>query len=67
MLSKVQLIEGIQEVNQSARRDWLDLFDVTALKRYLDHLNWMLGPRGGHSPWERPNETRAMLTRQPVD
>ncbi len=66
MLSKVQLIEGIQQVNHSARPDWLELFDVTALKRYLDHLNWMLGPRG-EGAWERPNETPAILTRSPLD
>lgn len=67
MLSKSQLIEGIQQLNRSAQRDWLDLFDASALRRYLDHLHWMLGPRNGNNAWMRPDETRAVLTRRPMD
>lgn len=67
MLNKTQLIDGIVELNQTARRDWLDLFDVSSLKRYFDHLRWTLGPRSGKNVWLRPDETPAMLTRTPID
>jgi hypothetical protein len=67
MLSKAQVIDGICEINQSARRDWLDLFDLATLKRYLQHLHWMLEPRGPESRWERPGETPAVITRTPED
>jgi hypothetical protein len=67
MQSKTQLIEGIQQINQSARPDWLNLFDTTALKRYLDHLHWQLEPRGGAKAWIREGETPAIMTRQPLD
>lgn len=67
MLSKSQLIEAISQINQSARREWLSLFDVTALKRYFEHLQWQLEPRGRQSVWVRDGDTPAILTRQPVD
>jgi len=66
MLNKNQIIEGIQQINRSARQEWLSLFDVSALSRYLDHLQRTLEPRGGHSIWVRPNETNAVVTREPV-
>ncbi len=66
MLSKEQIIQSIQQVNRSARQDWLDLFDTTSLQRYLDHLQQTLEPRGGHSIWVRPSETRAVVTREPA-
>lgn len=67
MLSKSQLIEAIRQINQSARPDWLGLFDVSALKRYFEHLQWQLEPRGGNSIWVRDGDTPAVLTRQPLD
>jgi hypothetical protein len=66
MLSKAQIIAAIQQINRSAREEWLALFDATALHRYLDHLQRTLEPRGGHSVWIRPNETTAIVTREPV-
>lgn len=66
MLSKDQIIASIQQINRSARREWLGLFDISALHRYLDHLQHALEPRGGHSVWVRPNETTAIVTRQPT-
>ena len=65
MLSKKQLIDGIQQINRSARRDWLEVFDIYALRRYLDHLQRTLEPRGGHSIWIRPGDTRAVVTKHP--
>jgi len=67
MLSKSQIIDMIQQFNQSARRDWLDLFDAATLRRYLDHLQWSLQPRGRDSVWIREGDSPAVLTRQPQD
>ena len=66
MLSKEHVIQAIQQINRSARQEWLALFDVSALRRYLDHLQRTLEPRGGHSIWVRPNETHAIVTREPA-
>lgn len=66
MLTKDQLIQGIRQINRSARQDWLMHFDPNALRRYLDHLHRTLEPRGGHSVWVRPGETAAVVTRDPV-
>lgn len=66
MLSKEQIIQGIQQINHSARTEWLSLFDASALQRYLDHLQQTLEPRGGHSIWVRSNETTAVVTRVPI-
>jgi hypothetical protein len=67
MLTKTQLIEAISQINQSARHEWLSLFDVAALRRYFEHLQWQLEPRGRKSVWVREGDTPAILTRQPVD
>ena len=66
MLSKAQIIDGIQHINGSARHEWLELFDTTALRRYLDHLYHALEPRGGDSFWIRDGETPAIVTRAPA-
>jgi hypothetical protein len=65
MLSKQQVIDGITQINRSARRDWLEIFDIFALRRYLDHLQRTLEPRGGHSTWIRLGDTRAIVTKHP--
>ena len=65
MLSKTQIIASIQQINRSAHRDWLEFFDIDALRRYLDHLHCTLEPRGGRSAWIRPGDTPAVVTRHP--
>ena len=50
MLNKAKLIEHIQNINRSARRDWLDRFDDASLSRYLDDLQRTQEPRGGQNP-----------------
>ena len=65
MLTKQQIIECIQQINRSARRDWLEIFDISALRRYLDHLQSSLEPRGGKSIWIRPGDTPAIVTKHP--
>ena len=45
MLNKDQIIAGIQQINRSARRDWLESFADDALQHYLDRLHTTLEPR----------------------
>lgn len=66
MLNKDQVINAIQQINRSARQDFLMVFDTSALQRYLDHLQHVVEPRGSHSIWVRPTETRAVVTREPT-
>jgi hypothetical protein len=66
MLSKEQIITAIQQINQTARTEWLGRFPAQALQRYLDHLEQTQEPRGGHSIWVRPSENRAFVTREPA-
>ncbi len=63
MINKARIIQAIQHLNQSARRDWLEAFTTTALQRYLDHLELTLEPRGRDSIWVRAGETPAIVTR----
>jgi hypothetical protein len=65
VLSKQQVIDSITQINRSARRDWLEVFEMPALRRYLDHLQRTLEPRGGRSRWIRPGDTRAVVTKHP--
>jgi hypothetical protein len=65
MISKPKIIDAIQQINQSARRDWLDTFAESALHRYLHRLELTLGPRGRQSTWIRHHETPAVVTRAP--
>ena len=65
MLTKPQLIQSIQAINISAREDWLAMFEVAALNRYLDHLQITLEPRGAASRWVRPNDAPVIVTRRP--
>ena len=62
-MSKAHIIDGILQLNRSARRDWLDTFAKPALRRYLDHLEVTLEPRG--TIWTRQGETPAVVTREP--
>lgn len=64
-LTKARIIEAIQQLNKSARREWLELFATPALCRYLDHLQVTLEPRDRTSTWTRPQENRAVVTRTP--
>jgi hypothetical protein len=64
MLNKLQVIEGIREINPTARLDWLGRFDLGALRRYLEHLEVTLEPRG--TCWERCGDTPAVVTARQV-
>ncbi len=62
MVNKLTLIDHIQQINGSAPADWLALFDISALNRYLEHLQYSLEPRGRGSTWVRQAETPAIVT-----
>jgi hypothetical protein len=66
MESKSQVIDSILQLNPSAKQEWLERFDVSALRRYLDHLQLALEPRGRDSVWQRDGETPAVVTRRPA-
>ncbi|MGH7291556.1 MAG: hypothetical protein ACREJT_10125 [Myxococcota bacterium] len=66
MLTKIQIIDAIHQLNRTATPDWLARFDSVRLHRYLDHLQVTLEPRGRTSIWVRPRETRAVVTRPPL-
>lgn len=63
MLTKNQLINSIQEINRSVRSDWLELFDISALRMYLNNLQRTLEPRGGDSRWLRTQGTSPFIVR----
>ena len=62
-MNKSQVIAAIQQINPTAKANWLDHFETTALRRYLDHLQLTLEPRGVQSAWIRPGETPAVVWR----
>ena len=65
MLSKTCVINAIMQLNRSAPPEWLNKFAVGALRKYLDHLEVAIGPRGRTSIWTRSGETPAVVTRTP--
>ena len=64
MLDKLKLIEHIRTMNRSARREWLECFDIKALRQYHDHLQQARGPRRASARWTRQGETAAAVTRR---
>jgi hypothetical protein len=61
MLTKSQLITAIRELNPTAGTRWLGRFDIKALRGYLEHLHYLLGPRC--DGWIRRGETTAVVGR----
>ena len=64
MQTKDQLIEAIQRINPAAGREFLQGFDWHSLRRYLDHLQLTLEPRGVDSFWRRTDDTAAVVWRR---
>ncbi|MBT8485054.1 MAG: hypothetical protein HKO59_01930 [Phycisphaerales bacterium] len=64
MADKLHIIDGILALNPTAGKDWLERFDLPALRRYHHHLEHALEPRG--SFWFRDAETPAVVTRAPA-
>ncbi len=65
MLSKTRVINAIMQLNRSAPPDWLNKFAAPALRKYLDHLEVAIEPRGRASVWTRSPEAPAIVTRNP--
>jgi hypothetical protein len=65
MLSKNQVIDAISRLNPSASIQWLAAFELTALRRYYEHLLITLEPRGSRG-WVRTDESPAVVTRKPA-
>jgi len=65
MLSKTRVINAIMQLNRSAPPDWLNKFAAPALRKYLDHLEVAIEPRGRASVWTRSPKTPAIVTRNP--
>ncbi|MGI9013554.1 MAG: hypothetical protein ACR2GY_04810 [Phycisphaerales bacterium] len=57
-----QLIESIRALNSTARPAWLRRFRTSALKSYLDHLEYAQEPRAASSVWVRQGDTPAVVT-----
>jgi hypothetical protein len=65
MLTKNQVIDAICRLNPTAPIDWLSGFDLSALRRYYEHLLITLEPRGTRG-WVRMSDTPAVITRRPA-
>ena len=64
MLDKARVIEHIRTLNRTARREWLETFDLGALRQYLDHLQQSMAPRTAATRWTRRGDTAAAVTRK---
>jgi len=60
-MTKRQLIDAIMGLNPTAAVEFLMSFDVTDLRRYFDHLQVQLDPRGRDSVWVRQADTPAVV------
>ena len=63
MMSRDRIIIEIMELNPSASREFLSLFDEASLSRYRDHLIHATRPRVGAAGWIRPADSRAVICR----
>lgn len=57
-MSKNQLIEAIQQRNETASTDFLMAFNENALKDYLHHLRFKALPRTDDHVWARSRRMR---------
>jgi len=65
--SRGQIVEGIRSFNATASTEYLASFDDRSLRLYLEHLRAASAPRGRTSVWERPGDTPAVLSHDPLD
>ncbi len=49
------LMQEIMDLNPSASAEFLEQFEDSALRTYLDHLNAARQPRGRDARWIRPH------------
>ena len=67
VLSRMQLIDRIGEMNPSATPEFLARFGHQSLGNYLEHLLSAQEPRGRTARWVRRNETPAIERWEPRD
>ena len=60
-MKKEQLIEAIRGFNRTVQREFLVSFQEHELENYLHRLTHLLGHRGPHSVWVRPEDTHAVV------
>lgn len=66
-LSKTQLIDQIMSLNPTATTAFLDAFQESGLRNYLDHLLALQTPRGRDATWTRRADTPAIVAHDPMD
>ncbi len=66
-LSKTQLIDQIISLNPTATSAFLDAFQESGLRNYLDHLLALQTPRGREATWTRRGDTPAIVVHDPED
>jgi hypothetical protein len=67
MPDKARIINHIQDINQTARAEWLDAFEPAALVQYLERLECTREPRGSQSFWVRCAGESPAVTRTPLN
>lgn len=63
MTTRDRAITEIIELNPTASREFLSLFDDVALCQYRDHLVHATRPRGSTAGWIRPADAPAVVCR----
>jgi hypothetical protein len=66
-LSKAQLIDQIMSLNPTATTSFLEAFQESGLRNYLDHLLALQTPRGREATWTRRADTPAIVAAEPLD
>ena len=65
--ARQQLLSQIFEFNPSACPAFLNAFENSALRTYLDHLHAAQIPRGRNARWVRPGDSPAIMWRERRD
>lgn len=61
LVHRERLVRHICALNPTARVEWLVAFTAGELRKYLDHLQFAMEPRGRGSRWERGEARPAIL------
>lgn len=65
-LSRGEVVERIRELNPTAGEEYLAMFRLDHLRKYLDHLVETQRPRGRHRGWLRPGDAPSVLRWEPA-
>jgi len=67
-MTREQVVDRIITMNPSATRRFLDHFEPSQLRHYLDHLIVAMSPRGPNSQgWIRPGNIAAITVCEAAD